>query len=565
MSNAPPPSSQAAHLENDVDEFPRLRVFAYTVESHAPLYRAIMRVFADGKAHFRIHYRPDQVAAELERLGSRPPLVEGGLERALDQLRDWGNLRRIHATGRVATLDDFRRRHFLYQITPAGEAAERAVGMVIDVLRESGSLQTVMLGAIAKNLAVLAAELERQAPRPEVVYEALFNVTQQFHALTENAGIFLGRLHEAIDGGDVRRQAFLVYKEAVIAYLDDFMRELSEVAPRITRTLGGFAEAEVERLVALAIEADPAPALDGPRDVAGRLRRQWHDVCAWFLGQPGQPPTLKMLRGAARSAIRRILMVLDQIHQKRFRRASRAADLGRLATWFEDQEQTGDAHALFQDAFGLYSARHLGAVGEHAPLLQPAESWASAAPVELAPALRESGRRTVAGRAPRIVDHAAARRRLREQHQQRQRRRQHALACFAGRGRQRLGELPVLSDDQLDLMLELLDRLLSRPAEGDGTRRARSRDGRLALVLSEPTERQLTEVKTVRGRLSIPDYTLTVVEGARPRHERPELDGAGTTGPGTTGPGTTGPSTTGPGTTGPGTTGPGTTGPGMTQ
>ncbi len=512
------PNDPASHgyRETDADEFIRLRVFSYTVESHAPLYRAIMRVFIGGKAHFRIHYRPDQVAAELDRLGFRSRLPDGGLERALDQLRDWGNLRRIHDTGRVATLEDFRRRHFLYQITPGGEAAERAVGAVIDVLRESGSLQTVMLGAIAKNLGVLASELRREGPRPEVLYEALFNVTQQFRALTENASIFLGRLHEAIDAGDVRRDAFLLYKEAVIAYLDDFMRELSEIAPRITRTLGEVGEADVERLVTLAAEADPAPALDGPRDVAGRLRRQWRDLSAWFLGEPGQRPTLEMLRRAARAAIRRILMVLDRIHEKRFRRANRAADLERLAAWFEDRDLTCDPHALFQDAFGLYSARHLGGLDEDdAGLLQPAKSWAEAAPVELAPALRESGRRTVVGRAPRIVDHGAARRRLREQHRRRRRRREQALECFAGRGRQRLGELPVLSGDELDLLLELLDRLLSTPADGDGVRRARSRDGRLALALSEPADPEPVEVRTTRGRLRLPDYALTVAEGSR--------------------------------------------------
>ena len=143
--------------------------------------------------------------------------------------REAGNLRRIHDTGRVATLEDFRRRHFLYQVTPAGEAAERAVGAVLEVLRASGSLQTVMLGAIAKNLGDLRTEMQRPAPRPEALYEALFNVTQQFRALTENASIFLARLHEAIDASDVRRQAFLRYKEAVIAYLDDFLRELSEI------------------------------------------------------------------------------------------------------------------------------------------------------------------------------------------------------------------------------------------------------------------------------------------------------------------------------------------------
>ena len=357
------------------ETYQRLQVFAYTVESLAPVYRSIMGVFSDGKARFRIHYRPDQVAAELERRGFRPELPAGGLERALDQLVLWGNLRRIHDTGRVATLEDFRRRHFLYQVTPAGEAAERAVGAVVDVLRESGSLQTVMLGAIAKNLGVLVTELRQDAPRPQMLYEALFNVTQQFRALTENASVFLGRLHEAIDASDVQRPAFLLYKEAVIAYLDDFLRELSEIAPRITRTLGELGEADARRLASLAAEADPAPAFDGPRDVAGRLLGQWRDITAWFLGTPGQPPTLEMLRGAARGAIRRILMVLDRIHEKRFRRANRTADLEKLAAWFEDETQTPDAHALFQDAFGLFSARHLGALDEDAVLLQPTQGW----------------------------------------------------------------------------------------------------------------------------------------------------------------------------------------------
>lgn len=508
-------AGSTALAERDDDDFLRLRVFAYTVESLAPVYRAIMRVFTEGKARFRIHYRPDQVAAELERRGFRSELPEGGLERALDQLKSWGNLRRIHDTGRVASLEDFRRRHFLYLITPAGEAAERAVGAVIDVLRESGSLQTVMLGTIAKNLALLRSELRRAAPRPEELYEALFNVTQQFRALTENASIFLGRLHEAIDASDVQREAFLLYKEAVIAYLDEFMRELSEIAPRITRLLGDFSQEDAERLVRLAAEADAAPTLDGPRDVSERWLRQWRDVTAWFLGGPGQRPTLEMLRAAARSAIRRILMVLDRVHERRLRRANRAADLERLAAWFEDEDAVPDPHHLFQHAFGLFPSRHLGALDDDPLLLSPAESWTEAAPVELAPALRESGRRTVAGRAPKIVDHAAARRRLRELHQRRRERRERALGRFADRGPQRLGELPELDGDELGLLLEMLDRLLSRPVDDRRERRARSRDGRLALALAEPADSASAVVETVRGRLTLPDYTLTVATGAR--------------------------------------------------
>jgi uncharacterized protein (TIGR02677 family) len=498
------------------DDVSRLRVFAYTVESHAPVYRSIMRVFAEGKERYQIHFRPDQVAAELERRGFDLELPEGGLERALDQLTSWGNLRRTHDTGRVATLEDFRRRHFLYQITTVGEAAERAVAAVVDALADSGSLQTVMLGAILRNLATLAAEIRRAdddgSTRPAVLYEALFNVTEQFKALTENASFFLAKLHEAIDAGEVRQDEFLAYKEDVIAYLQEFLRELSEIAPRIVRALGEIEAAGVERMVKLAAEADPAPTLDGRRDVGGRLRRQWRGVAAWFLGKPGQPPTMQLLREAALNAIDRILRVLERIHEKRFRRANRTLDLLRLAAWFEDEERVEDVHRLFQDAFELFAARHLGGLGDGARLVQPAKSWAEAAPVELAAALRESRQRTPTGRVGRISDHGAARRRLRERHEERRRRREGALERFAGRGPQRLGGLPVLDDGELELLLELLDRLLALSPDGGGVRRTRSRDGRLVLVLEAPADGGVAVVRTRRGRLTLPDFALTVGE-----------------------------------------------------
>jgi uncharacterized protein (TIGR02677 family) len=112
----------------------RLTIFAYTVEPLAPLYRSVLRLFLEAKARYRIQFRPDEVAAELRRSDFREEWLDGSIERSLDQLVQWGNLRRSHDTGRVATLADFRRRHLIYQLTPAGEAAERAVGEVIAAL-----------------------------------------------------------------------------------------------------------------------------------------------------------------------------------------------------------------------------------------------------------------------------------------------------------------------------------------------------------------------------------------------------------------------------------------------
>lgn len=511
------------------DPYQRLTLFSYTVEANAPLYRAVMRLFLEAKSRYRIQFRPDEVAAELRRSGFDAELPDGGLDRALDQLVEWGNLRRSHDGGRVATLEDFRRRHFLYQLTPAGEAAERALGEVIRALETSGSLQRVMLGAILRNLDEVLRQLGSEAPEPERLYESLFNISEQFKALTENASTFLARLHEAIDQGEVHVEAFRLYKQAVLEYLDSFLDELKEAAPRIRRKIEEVTRQGVDDMVALAARAEEAPEALGIAGPQEELRRQWRGMTAWFVGDGGEAPTVERLRAAARSAIHRILRVLERLHEKRFRRASRAADLIRLAEAFEWIESSpGDgrsederAHRLFQAAFGLFGARHLGELHEDPEIAPAGESWWQAPPVPVAEALRETGRNASAGRAARIADHSDAKRFLAERHRRERQARARALVRFADHGPLPLAELPPLSMDELRLLLGFLDRLLSTGEGPDGVREARSRDGRLLLRLDPPLEPGAqARIESPAGWLAMPAWTLTVDDLASGRTVR---------------------------------------------
>ena len=91
----------------------RLRTFAYVTADKAALYRAVMRVFVEAKASFTLHLRPQEVAATL------PGLVElEAVEAALAQLCDWGNLDAHPDTADVATVEEFYRPRYLYQLTP---------------------------------------------------------------------------------------------------------------------------------------------------------------------------------------------------------------------------------------------------------------------------------------------------------------------------------------------------------------------------------------------------------------------------------------------------------------
>ncbi len=308
-----------------------------------------MEAFAKAKANFRIQLRADEVRTLL---GTPDPDTD--IDSALDQLVEWGNLERTHDTGRVSNLADFYRRHFVYRITAAGEAAESAVGAVIAALESSGSLQRVMLGSILRNLELLVAQVTGSAePDVSIVHEAVFNVTRQFEALAENASTFMGRLHEVIESSEVETSAFIAYKQDIIAYLQDFIGELGRVVPQICRCLNDLDAYGLSKAAALAAQADEAPDLGIQRDIALEFDNRLRGICRWFLSDGQEPPTIDLLRRTARDAINRILRVLERIHESRFRRVNHTADLLCIARWISDCASDDQAQLLFQRAFGF--------------------------------------------------------------------------------------------------------------------------------------------------------------------------------------------------------------------
>lgn len=70
------------------------------------------------KQRFIVHLRPEELAGTVGRG------VDLGL--LLKQLVEWGNLKADPDTSRVATVEEFNRVRFVYQMTAAGESAERA-------------------------------------------------------------------------------------------------------------------------------------------------------------------------------------------------------------------------------------------------------------------------------------------------------------------------------------------------------------------------------------------------------------------------------------------------------
>ncbi|MCB1027429.1 MAG: DUF2397 family protein, partial [Microthrixaceae bacterium] len=135
----------ALHLRLlDGEERNKLRVLRAATEANAPIYLAILEVFVAARERYEVEIRTERIAAELAAAGVNAE----GLEPALEQLRDWGNLTWTQDTVRVSRLEDFRRRRALWQLTAAGQASHDAVIAVLGASDQAGSLQRTLFREI---------------------------------------------------------------------------------------------------------------------------------------------------------------------------------------------------------------------------------------------------------------------------------------------------------------------------------------------------------------------------------------------------------------------------------
>ncbi len=528
----------------------RFGPFAHVTVEKAPLYRAIMRTFVRAKRRFNVHLRPEDVLEMLAReLGldgdGLDGLDLGGITDVSAELRslvDWGNLRGDPDTSRVTSVEDFNRPRFLYQLTPAGEAAETALEAFDEALGRRGELQAVALSDIhsqLRALLVLLAEPEIDAAK---AHQLLRDLAGVFRGLADNAQAFMGSLQRTIDLHDADLDVFLAYKEQLIDYLQRFIRDLVVTSARIVDVLREIEEHDLSRLLRAVAERearDAAPDLDHPTPptpsqpeltpgepaeplasgvVGDRLAlwtERWEGLRHWFVGDRTHPPQSRLLRERARAAVPALLSVVLVLNERRSGRSDRSADFRALALWFAQAPNDDDAHRLWRVCFGLAPARHLtvDAATVEARDAEPVPAstpWSEAPPILVDIRLRRTGRYERRGAPNRVRDRAAERRLLAERLAAEEEVVRAARRQLATGEPVRLSELAELDDPTFRLFLTILGDALARRRPGELSVVTSSADGTLSISLAPTDDGVIATVPTSAGLFTGPDHLLEI-------------------------------------------------------
>lgn len=510
----------------------RLKAFAYVNAEKAELYRAIMGAFVTAKSQFKLHLRPAEIATAFSSNSDARPLAEGELDLALIQLCEWRNLDKYPDTAAVATVDDFYRARFLFQITAEGEAAERAVEVYEEHLRRPGELQAAALSDIRELLSEFDQLGSASALDESKVHRTLRSLAARFDELTSKAQSFIRSLMRPVDLYGAAVAVFVEYKHLLIDYLERFIGELVLRSAEIVHQLRRVEACGIDRMLAAAARRDLAdafaPSEDDRAAALGQWQSRWQGLRCWFIASGGSPAQAEVLRSQARSAIPALVAAVSGIHDRRLARSDRSADLRTLARWFAQTDSAAQAHRLWRAAFGLAPARHL--LIDQQTLddrdtrpVSARESWWTAAPLWLSPRLRRTGRHQARGRSNGVIDRATEKALLAQLVRDEAEQIRTARRRLATGHRVRLRELGLLDPLAFDLLLDLLGEALSRKIDPAEEVEALSSDGSLIIHLEPTGDGASAVIQTHAGSLYGPDHFVTICDTFQ------ERDSTGTT------------------------------------
>jgi len=483
-------------------------LFGHVMAENAPLYRAILDVFAASKRQFRLHLRPDEVLAEAAWPTGLP--TPETVQQALGQLVEWGNLESQPDTARVATIEDFYRKRLLYRMTSGGEAVEAGLQSFVEALSRRAELQSVALDDIRARLISLGQLMRESPPDTAKVHGALRDLVHVFEGLSNNAEAFMSGLARTIELQRAEVAAVMSFKTRLIEYLQRFIGDLVTRSSQIAELLVDLRVFE-RPMLQIAAERDARNAAPGDFEmdaeaVDARLiawNERWAGLARWFVSDGRDRAQAELLRASALSAIPRLLQAISLLHERRAGRSDRAADFRRLAVWFAAAGSDTDAHRLWRAAFALSPARHLSlaVTDEKVSANVP---WRDAPGITVLPKLREQGVLPTRGAPPRILDRSEERNLLAARVAEEAAETESARQRLATNRETRLSELGRLDKSTFRLFLTLLGEALATQTDPDEPVERLTGDGTLIVRLvpldSHTRAEITTDLGTFRGR-----------------------------------------------------------------
>lgn len=345
----------------DVQLLKNIPELKYVNADNVIRYRAIMRFLYQQYQKLNYWLKPEQI---YEGLSSWKLLDNYTLEQCqidLEQLVEWGNLSSRHDGGRAITVEEYLRKKYQYLLTPYSIEIERLLGALETVRGYGGSLEPTLFDTIADTLRKIREKSGIYDPGEALeLWNTLYDSFQKLHEASVD---YIASLQTSVAEELMITDAFLMYKDSITRYLQDFVQTLQRRSYKIEGNLKKISDGVRDIFFeAVVVDEWSIPKLEYKITESQYFEEEihkWNSLKRWFNGESGSESELMLLERATKDAIVKIVRSAVRIQERRRSTISRKKELDYLGKWFFYMDTLESAHKLAAFAFGLFPTRHL--------------------------------------------------------------------------------------------------------------------------------------------------------------------------------------------------------------
>lgn len=323
-------------------------------------YRAILRYFYYEYEKIRYWLYKEDIYNELRHYEEFSDYTMDQCKSDLDALVNWKNIVPMQDSSTVYTIEEYKNKQYRYYLSEYTVEIERLTIKLENLLVEGASLSPSLFERI-KNSLVKMNELQKESLAD--IHLWWDDLQSDFKRLNQNYQDYIRTFYSPNTDKFMKSMDFIIYKDNLIKYLREFVKELQRNTPYIESFLKSLPEERVVSILNSTIEYESSIVrLDkevSKEQISDNIWGKWYSLKIWFLGE-GDNKMSESLRimDITNKIISKIVRNASLISQMRNLGLSKSDDYKKFLSLFRKCENINECHKLSSAVFGSMTIMH---------------------------------------------------------------------------------------------------------------------------------------------------------------------------------------------------------------
>ena len=332
----------------------------YLSVENAWRYRGIMRSFYIYDQKYKHWIYKEDIFQDLQKIQNFETYTIELCKQDLDMLVSWGNLSAIQDTTKVATYQQFMNKQFRYQMTEYAIEIERMAIRLENLFIEGSSLEPTLLERIKDELKTLSKMPELEDKEVGAWWSQL---SADFQRLNQNYQDYIRDWYSAKAEELMKTKIFLMYKEKLVEYLRNFIKELQQYAHEIEYILKQVSkEKNTEIIEKICRYEQSIPRMDieevSFEALKENIEGKYSSLLNFFLSINGNESEVEKILSMTNEIIRRITRYAANILEMSNQYSNRREEYKKMMDLFGECDDIKEAHLLSSQVFGISTYKH---------------------------------------------------------------------------------------------------------------------------------------------------------------------------------------------------------------